>query len=59
MCNGWSAKLACEAVVTVTGIRPTSKGNRAVVDSDVEVFNQRGERVMTYTARRLLAGRPT
>lgn len=48
-----------EAVITVTGIRPTSKGNRAVVDSDVEVFNQRGERVMTYTARRLLAGRPT
>jgi 3-hydroxybutyryl-CoA dehydratase len=46
------------AVVTVTGIRPTSKGNRAIVDSDVEVYNQRGDHVMTYTARRLLAGRP-
>lgn len=46
-----------EAVVTVTGIRPTSKGNRAVVDSNVDVYNQRGELVMTYTARRLLAGR--
>jgi 3-hydroxybutyryl-CoA dehydratase len=45
------------AVVTVTGIRPTSKGDRAVVDSEIQVFNQRGEHVMTYTARRLLAGR--
>jgi acyl dehydratase len=45
------------AVVTVTGIRPTSTGNRAVVDSQVDVYNQRGEQVMTYTARRLLAGR--
>lgn len=46
------------AVVTVTGIRPTSSGNRAIVDSAIDVFNQRGEHVMTYTARRLLAGRP-
>jgi 3-hydroxybutyryl-CoA dehydratase len=46
------------ATVTVTGIRPTSKGNRAVVDSEVLVYNQRKELVMTYTARRLLAGRP-
>lgn len=45
------------AVVTVTAIRPTSKGNRAVVDSSVDVFNQRDELVMNYTARRLLAGR--
>lgn len=45
------------AVVTVTGIRPTSTGNRAIVDSQVDVYNQRGEQVMTYTARRLLAGR--
>jgi acyl dehydratase len=43
--------------VTVTGIRPTSKSGRAVVDSSIEVFNQRNELVMTYTARRLLAGR--
>ena len=45
------------ATVTVTGIRPTSRNGRAVVDSDIEVFNQRHERVMTYSARRLLAGR--
>ena len=45
------------AVIEVTGIRPTSTGGRAVVDSTVHVFNQRDEEVMTYTARRLLAGR--
>ncbi|WP_454727354.1 MULTISPECIES: MaoC family dehydratase [Cupriavidus] len=45
------------ATVTVDGIRPTSRNGRAVVDSTIEVFNQRNERVMTYTARRLLAGR--
>ncbi|MGN5476489.1 MaoC family dehydratase [Cupriavidus basilensis] len=45
------------ATVAVTGIRPTSRSGRAVVDSAIEVFNQRNEKVMTYTARRLLAGR--
>jgi 3-hydroxybutyryl-CoA dehydratase len=45
------------ATVTVTAVKPTSKGNRAVVDSQIEVFNQRGEPVMVYTARRMLAGR--
>lgn len=45
------------AKVEVTGIRATSQGNRAIVDSRIEVFNQRNELVMTYTAKRLLAGR--
>lgn len=45
------------ACITVTGVRPTSKNNRAVVDSDIEVFNQHDQVVMTYTAKRLLAGR--
>lgn len=45
------------ARIEVTGLRPTSKNNRAVVDSLIEVINQRGECVMTYTAKRLLAGR--
>jgi len=45
------------AVVTVTAIRPTSKASRAIVDSDVDVFNQHRERVMTYHAKRMLAGR--
>jgi 3-hydroxybutyryl-CoA dehydratase len=44
-------------VVEVAGIRPTSKGNRAIVDSTIQVFNQRDEAVLTYSARRLLAGR--
>ncbi len=46
------------AQVEVTGIRPTSKHNRAIVDSTIEVFNQHGTKVMTYTAKRMLAGRP-
>lgn len=46
------------AVVTVDSVKPTSKGNRAVVVSTVDVFNQRGDKVMTYGASRMLAGRP-
>ena len=45
------------ALIEVTGVRPTSTGGRAIVDSSIHVFNQRDEEVMTYTARRLLAGR--
>ena len=44
------------AVVEVTGVRPTSRGGRAVVASAVRVANQRGEAVMDYTETRLLAG---
>lgn len=47
------------AEVEVTALRPTSSSGRAVVTSDVHVFNQHGNTVMTYTATRLLAGRPT
>lgn len=46
-----------QALVEVTGIRPTSKNNRAVVTSQITVYNQRQEVVMEYTAVRLLAGR--
>ena len=46
------------AEVEVTAIRPTSRGNRAVVTSAVTVRNQRGETVMVYSATRLTAGRP-
>ncbi len=46
------------AEVEVTGVRATSKGGRAVVDSDVRIFNQRDEMVIAYSARRLIAGRP-
>ncbi|MGF6213455.1 MaoC family dehydratase [Comamonas sp. 4034] len=46
-----------EALVEVTDIKPTSKGGRAVVTSRIEVYNQRQQQVMVYTAVRLLAGR--
>ena len=45
------------ATVEVTAIKPTSKSGRAVVDSKIEVYNQRGTNVLSYTAKRLLAGR--
>jgi acyl dehydratase len=47
------------ATVEVTEIRPTSKSGRAVVTSRIDVFNQSDVCVMTYTAKRLLAGRGT
>ncbi len=47
------------ALVDVDAIRPTSRGGRAIVDSTIRVFNQREQCVMTYTARRMLAGRET
>ena len=46
------------ATVEVTAVKPTSAHNRAIVDSDIVVLNQRGDTVMTYSAKRLLAGRP-
>ena len=46
------------AEIEVTVLRPTSKNNRAIVTSRIDVFNQRDEMVMTYTATRMLAGRP-
>ena len=46
-----------EALVEVIDIKPTSKGGRAVVSSRIEVYNQRHQQVMVYTAVRLLAGR--
>jgi len=46
------------AEVEVTGVRPNLEKNRAVVTSRIDVNNQHDARVMTYTAVRLLAGRP-
>jgi len=45
------------AAVEVTNIKPTSSKNRAVVTSQIDVFNQRGEVVLAYCIVRLLAGR--
>ncbi len=46
------------AEVEITGLRQTSKGNRAIVTSHVDIYNQRDEQVITYTVTRMLAGRP-
>ena len=43
--------------VEVSSIRPTSKGNRAIVVSTVEIKNQKDEVVIKYEATRMLAGR--
>jgi NAD(P)-dependent dehydrogenase (short-subunit alcohol dehydrogenase family)/acyl dehydratase len=43
--------------IEITSVRPTSKGNRGIVVSRIDVKNQQGEVVMTYEATRLLAGR--
>ncbi len=48
---------AIGATVQVTSIKPTSRHGRAVVTSQIEVFKNEGEHVMTYVAVRLLAGR--
>jgi acyl dehydratase len=43
--------------IEITSVRPTSKGNRGIVVSRVDVRNQQGDVVMTYEATRMLAGR--
>ena len=45
--------------VEVLAIKPTSKGNRAVVTTRNDIVNQRGETVITYKAVRMMAGRVT
>ena len=44
------------AEVEVTSVRPTSKGNRGIVVSKIDIKNQNGEVVITYEATRMLAG---
>lgn len=43
--------------VEVTGVRPTSKGNRGIVSTINNIVNQRDETVLIYTAVRMMAGR--
>jgi acyl dehydratase len=43
--------------VEVTSVRPTSKGNRGIVVSRIEIKNQHGEVVIAYEATRMLAGK--
>jgi acyl dehydratase len=46
------------ALVEVVEVKPTSKGNRAVVTTHVDVLNQSGETVLAYDVKRLIAGDP-
>ena len=43
--------------VEVAAIKPTSRGNRAVVTTMNNIVNQRGDAVITYKAVRMMAGR--
>jgi 3-hydroxybutyryl-CoA dehydratase len=43
--------------IEIVSVRPTSKGNRGIVVSTIDVKNQRDEVVITYEATRMLAGR--
>ena len=45
------------AEIEVTSVRPTSKGNRGIVASKIDIKNQKGEVVITYDATRMLAGK--
>lgn len=45
------------ADIKITSVRQTSEHNRAVVVSQIDVKNQKGTDVLSYTASRLLAGR--
>jgi len=46
------------ATVDTLEIKPISKGGRAVVTSEVKVFNQKEELVLSYVVKRMQAGRP-
>lgn len=45
-------------VAEVTEARPTSKPGRGILTTRNEVYNQRGEKVMTYTPTRMIKRRP-
>ena len=46
------------ATVETVDVRPTSKGNRAIVKSAVVVYNQHGETVQTFSPTLLVDRRP-
>ncbi|MGL6043068.1 MAG: MaoC family dehydratase [Sandaracinobacteroides sp.] len=45
------------ATLEILEIKPTSKNNRAVVTSEVKVYNQAEEPVLSYVVKRMVAGR--
>lgn len=46
------------ASVEITSIVPTSKNNRAIVESSINIFNQHDEKVLSYLVKRMLSGKP-
>jgi 3-hydroxybutyryl-CoA dehydratase len=46
------------AIVELTGLRPTSSNNRAIVTTAVTILNQLNQTVLTYEVTRMLAGDP-
>lgn len=45
------------ATLEILEVKPTSRNNRAVVSSEVVVYNQHEEAVLSYKVKRLVAGR--
>jgi acyl dehydratase len=45
------------AEIEITAVRPTSKGNRGIVASKVDIKNQEDQVVISYEATRMLAGK--
>lgn len=45
------------ATLEILDIKPTSRHNRAVVTSEVRVYNQSEQLVLSYTVKRMVAGR--
>jgi len=47
------------ATLEIQDIKPTSKHGRAVVTSEIKVYNQNEELVLSYVIKRMMAGRPS
>ncbi len=45
------------ATLEILDIKPTSKNNRAIVTSEIMVYNQDETAVLSYTVKRMVAGR--
>jgi acyl dehydratase len=45
------------ATLEILEVKPTSKNNRAVVTSEVKVYNQAEEPVLSYVVKRMVAGK--
>lgn len=45
------------ATLEILEIKPTSKNNRAIVTSEVIVYNQSEQAVLSYTVKRMVAGK--